>query len=204
MDDTGRLVLIARTPLLSDTAKITLQTMYAVFLHAGCFPTISELSRLRGVTIMSIRNHQDEMISAGVLRKEKLENVIRYAILWNNISKSLGFARPEDVDVLKVSSVPQHKDIPPEQIRVRIEEPKTSQEMLAYFSGVYYEKIGKVYSKTRKDDNRLRCLINKYGHGAVREMIDFFAKHRGRLMIGAFSVETLFTSGAFLFKRIDG
>ena len=188
-----RIVLLLRSPKINDGCKVTLTTLYKYHQQFGVFPTLAELARIRGVTVMTIRNHFDEAKAAHLLEVQRQNGGFNIAFNWNELAKTLGFGREKEASskVALKMALPKGSEL--EEIKARVQKPTNHRDALTYFAAVYREKFDEPYKRHRADANRIRLLVKNLGVETVTEMMDFFATHRGRLMLGGFNIETLFT-----------
>lgn len=191
-DALRRLVLLLRSCFLSDGCKVTLSTVYCFSLERSCFPSVAELARLRGVTEMTVRNHIAEALEHGALTHNRHGTVSQFFFEWDALAKSVGFADENEVILTEAVKVAMPRGSVEEEIRSRISRPKNYRELMPYFKALYREKCGSAYTTEKADAMRLYNLARQYGVDGATEMIDFFARHRGRLMIGEFSIKVLF------------
>lgn len=179
-------------------------TLWLYMEQHGQFPSLSHSALLRGVTKQAIQNHLEEAIGKNMLDRTRVSHTCStYTILWDNLARTLGFRRENDVVMDMAVSVVTPKGVTSEEMSVRVRKPKDSGQMLRYFKAIYRERCGEEYTVDPQDKNRLRVLINRHTADVVREMIDYFAKYRMRLMLGAFTVQTLFEKADSL-NRIRG
>lgn len=200
----NRLILLLRTPVLSESCRLTLATLYLYLTQHGGFPSLSQSALLRGVTKQAIQNHLEEAQNKGVLEKIRLsQTVSKYTILWDIVAKTLGFNNEKEVDVEHIITISTPKGVTAEEMSVRVRKPTNSSQMLRYFRAIHRERANTDYAPDEKDKNRLRVIINRYGATMVQSMIDYFAKYRGRLMFGDFTVKTIFDHSEVLYKILE-
>lgn len=187
-----RSVLLLRSSVLSDGCKITLLTMYYCLLEFGSFPSFADLARSRGVTVMTVHNHLKEAKESGVLLSKETGRGVLLVFDWNRLAKSVGFESEKSASTKVALKISMPKGADEVEIASRVQDPKDSKSFVTYFSALYREKCGVRYPKHRADANRMRLLVKDFGVDGVKSLIDFFARHRGRLVLGTFNIETLY------------
>ena len=191
----ARLSLIMLCAGLSDEAKVTLSVMYTHLLLHRQFPRIADLARTRGVNERTIRYHLTEATAHGAMTRVKNGAGYRYDFQWNVMAKSVGWSSERTLKLEKAVGAPRPKGSDEHEIRSRVQTPKDSKTLLHYFRALYREKIGKPLVTKRVDQNRMRTMIQRYGMDAAIRMVEYYARHRKRLLLpGPFSVETLFSN----------
>lgn len=201
----ARLVLLAHCAVLSDSCRLTLQTMAITHALFGKFPSLSELAEKRGLAKSTVKAHLDEAVESGLLTRKQTNqgSPPMYRFEWDELAKRFSLKNDgsavEAMSVLmttKISAVVTETD--PQRAVARVKTPRTRQELCVYIEVKIEDACGEPVTLTPLEVKLVSSMVQKNGFARTLAVIDYFFEHKGKLRLGGISVTTVANNFAHL------